>query len=427
MDSYFTPINGLTGGALIGLSAATLLLFNGDVLGASGLMSSTILNPRKALTDRSQYWKLVLLSSFMMTARMLSTSSLTRDHRLENDSSIPVLSPFAYTLGGLLVGFGKLIPCMIIFYTSDMSPHSHNRRLPPPLFVSPNILFDLFLGTSLGNGCTSGHGVCGMARLSPRSFAAVATFITTAIITIFLISPDAAWSSYTDILRMTDRQKPTTSNNFYNNSNDMDLGLVFMFPMVAATILAPFFAAKDGGDLKEEDRGGNHNKKLVPAAIAGILFSSGLAISQMILGSKLYGFLNISAIFNSIKGGGGGGGGSTWDPTLATVLGAAVGISFLSYQSVNVFVGRFPLNAPKCFSIPTNKRIDFNLVLGSAIFGCGWGLSLLCPGPALFLAATGDASSNQSIILNWMPAFAIGSMVAARIKGLNACNDHVHI
>ena len=93
--NYFTPITGLLGGSLIGLSAATLLLFNGDILGASGLMSSFVVAP-KTLTDPSQQWKLAFLAAFALTARVYVTvidpDALT-DERLGYTSGLPIVSP----------------------------------------------------------------------------------------------------------------------------------------------------------------------------------------------------------------------------------------------------------------------------------------------------------------------------------------------
>jgi len=94
--NYFTPITGLLGGSLIGLSAATLLLFNGDILGASGLMSSFVIAPKKTLTDPSQQWKLAFLAAFALTARVYVTvidpDALT-DERLGYTSGLPIVSP----------------------------------------------------------------------------------------------------------------------------------------------------------------------------------------------------------------------------------------------------------------------------------------------------------------------------------------------
>jgi hypothetical protein len=100
---FFNPLYFSTG-----LSAGTLLLFNGDILGASGLLSTTGLDLKKALTDPSQYWKLVLLSSFTLTASLLFGPEYSRDTRmLDPSDDVPIPSALAYSLAGLLVGFGK--------------------------------------------------------------------------------------------------------------------------------------------------------------------------------------------------------------------------------------------------------------------------------------------------------------------------------
>jgi uncharacterized membrane protein YedE/YeeE len=309
-------------------------------------MASTTLYPKKTLTDPTNYWKLVLLSSFMMTSTIILGTQFGKDSRTENDDGVPIVSSFAYSLGGLLVGFG----------------------------------------TRIGNGCTSGHGVCGLARLSPRSFIAVMTFMMAAIITVFLTSPTAPWAKSTEFLR-TDNVSPI----------DSQLGMQITSLVVGAALIAPFMF-----------KGAVNQSKLGPAALSGSLFASGLAVSQMVHGSKLFGFLNVGGIADG-----------SWDPTLVTVLGSAVGISFISYQFTEHFSVVNHGNKLTCplleagkFSVPTNKTIDTNLVAGSAIFGIGWALALVCPGPALFLAAIG----HQGIIFQWLPAFFVGSMTAEKYK-----------
>jgi uncharacterized membrane protein YedE/YeeE len=93
-----------------GLSAGTLVVFNGDILGASGLISTTGLNPRKALTDPSIYWKLALLSSFTLTASLIFGPESTRDARLlDPNDTVPLPSALGYSIAGLLVGFGTCL------------------------------------------------------------------------------------------------------------------------------------------------------------------------------------------------------------------------------------------------------------------------------------------------------------------------------
>jgi uncharacterized membrane protein YedE/YeeE len=96
-----------------------------------------------------------------------------------------------------------------------------------------------------------------------------------------------------------------------------------------------------------------------------------------------------------------------------------VPISAVSYQFVKGFGHAVnhdkglvaPLMSPK-FCIPTNTVIDTNLVVGSALFGAGWGIGLLCPAPALVHAAVG----NPDILFRWIPAFVAGSYAALQLK-----------
>lgn len=153
--SAFTPMEGLFGGALIGSSAAALLLLNGDILGASGITSSVLLNPKKNLTEPAQYWKLILIVSFLLTSNLGFAENYS-----EFTSGVSFL---AYAIGGFFVGFG----------------------------------------TNLGNGCTSGHGICGMARLSYRSFVAVATFMAIGLATATLMALPI-FDAFTNELRTGD-------------------------------------------------------------------------------------------------------------------------------------------------------------------------------------------------------------------------------
>ncbi len=99
--------------------------------------------------------------------------------------------------------------------------------------------------------------------------------------------------------------------------------------------------------------------------LSGTLFGVGLALSGMIYPKKVLGFLDLAG---------------AWDPSLALVMGGALVITALGYPLV--LKCDAPLLAPK-FALPTLSQIDVRLVVGSALFGMGWGLAGLCPGPAL--------------------------------------------
>ena len=112
---------------------------------------------------------------------------------------------------------------------------------------------------------------------------------------------------------------------------------------------------------------------LATAAVSGLLFGVGLYVSQMVDPLKVLRFLDFGAI---PRGG--------WDPSLAFVIVAAIGVMFVAV--------RFGRTRQKpafgvAFSEPEQKRIDTPLVLGAVLFGIGWGMSGICPGPAISLVA----------------------------------------
>ena len=112
---------------------------------------------------------------------------------------------------------------------------------------------------------------------------------------------------------------------------------------------------------------------LATAAVSGALFGAGLYVSQMVDPLKVLRFLD----FTAIPSGG-------WDPSLAFVIGPAILVMFVAVRfsktrSAPLFNGQFHQ--------PEFKKIDAPLVLGAALFGIGWGMSGICPGPAISLLA----------------------------------------
>ena len=133
----FTPLSALGGGLLIGLSAAILLIVNGRIAGISGILDGTM-RPKAGQFA----WRAAFVLGLLASAPLLWLAGYTLP-AVTVDATLPVL-----VAAGLLVGFG----------------------------------------TRLGSGCTSGHGVCGIGRGSGRSLAATATFMVTAIATVFLFN-----------------------------------------------------------------------------------------------------------------------------------------------------------------------------------------------------------------------------------------------
>jgi uncharacterized protein len=130
----FTPGASLLGGALIGLAAALLILGAGRIMGAAGILAGS-LNFRQG----DFAWRLWLIAGLFLAPAILSVVSRIRPPAIE--TSWPVL-----IVAGLLVGFG----------------------------------------TRLGSGCTSGHGICGLSRLSARSLAATAAFMASGVATVLV-------------------------------------------------------------------------------------------------------------------------------------------------------------------------------------------------------------------------------------------------
>ena len=128
----FTPWSSLAGGALIGLAASLLLLVSGRIAGVSGIVTGLLLRQRGEVAWRALFVAGLVIAG--LAAALLAPEQLGRSPR-----SLAIIAG-----AGLLVG----------------------------------------IGTRLGNGCTSGHGVCGLSRLSPRSLAATLTFIASGIVTV---------------------------------------------------------------------------------------------------------------------------------------------------------------------------------------------------------------------------------------------------
>lgn len=133
----FTPVESLIGGALIGAGAFLLLLLNGRILGVSGIVATALEKP-----SSSQFWRYAFIIGLILAPVVMPILGLTKEWQnpISFDGQFII-----YLIGGLLVG----------------------------------------LGTILGSGCTSGHGVCGIGRLSKRSIVATITFMAVAMLTLF--------------------------------------------------------------------------------------------------------------------------------------------------------------------------------------------------------------------------------------------------
>jgi len=136
--THFTPWASLAGGVLLGVAAAAFILLNGRILGISGIVGG-LLQPKRGDAG----WRIAFLLGMLAapaTFWLLAPAGFLPPARIAADAGTVIVA-------GLLVGFGTLY----------------------------------------GSGCTSGHGVCGLSRLSPRSLVATAAFMAAGFVTVFLV------------------------------------------------------------------------------------------------------------------------------------------------------------------------------------------------------------------------------------------------
>lgn len=133
--THFTPLSALTGGLLVGAAAVALALLNGRIAGVSGIVGG-LLRPNA----KDAAWRAAFVTGLVAAPVLFRLFAALPEIRV--DASWPVL-----LCAGLLVG----------------------------------------LGTRYGSGCTSGHGVCGLSRLSPRSLAATLTFMAAGFATVYVV------------------------------------------------------------------------------------------------------------------------------------------------------------------------------------------------------------------------------------------------
>lgn len=287
------------GGILISLASCFNLFFKGRITGMSGILYGF-------LTFNEIIWRFSLLLGMIWISSLFRFAAGKNSWWFDSaEENLKNLSFLGFAISGFLVGFG----------------------------------------TKMANGCTSGHGVCGLPRLSIRSFVAVGVFCTFGIGT-------ATLRFYENFFYQTEGVQTADEINSQN--------FHIIFFIVMSAILIVFFTyliiRKEWEDIRE----------FIISFFTGVLFSLGLVISGMNRRRKVIGFLTLY---------------DGWDPSLMFVLFTSVVLNFIlfnvmfKYQPTPVYANKY--------NIPTNNAIDLKLIIGSALFGIGWGISGLCPGPMI--------------------------------------------
>lgn len=360
----FTPAHAALGGLILGVATAGKLLTTGRVLGISGAVKGLVNNDTSA-------WR------------------------------------FAFLLGMGLGGFALL----------GFMPGAF-EALPASFTVWRAALGGLLvgLGSSLGNGCTSGHGICGSARLSPRSFAYTATFMaagmaaatatgTASALAIAPVAPSLVLPGLHEVqlaaslaaagLATFGALAAAARIFSARSSSSASISTVSAKPANAAGTSSALSAipTSSGGS------GGSAPAvfELTAEAAAGALFALGLGFSGMTHPTKVVGFLSVTF--------------PGWDLSLPFVMGGAVLVAMAAFQGIMRFrLLPKPLLCSK-FQIPTASSIDARLLLGGLLFGAGWGVSGMCPGPALVSLVHGDPQ-----VVAYLASFLGGMWAEGRVS-----------
>ena len=306
MDS-FMPLQSVLGGLFIGSACGAYMLFAGRIAGNSGALKSITIGPLEETKAAFVVGLAVAGASFGV---LLPTAF-----------EAPVLSSLTAIVGGLAVG----------------------------------------IGTHLGNGCTSGHGLCGLSRLSIRSLVAVPIFMVAAIAT-----ATAASGSFTigDMISITETPQAVVTLS-------RDVAISLAAALVPVVILSTKSRARDA----------------YIGLWSGTCFGAGLTIGGMV---------RPSVVIRALSPG-------QFDPTLWVLFVTALITTFTLYRVAAAS------GIKEATAVTGGPGPDAKLAIGACLFGVGWGLTGLCPGPHLVgLSAAALAGG---------PGIGLGSLTMAAVIG----------
>jgi len=369
----FTPVHALCGGALLGIASIAKLALTGRVLGVSESFKRPLTGDVRG--SDAAFLAGLLFAGAMHTAISGGVAAMPHE---------PMVPLAQVALAGFLVG----------------------------------------VGSSLGNGCTSGHGICGNARLSPRSMAYTCVFMLFGFGAATLAGTNAALGI---------AEASALRNVAYPAAASVAHWAALAAAAVAAFAALGFLASGSRGSstartlagktgnaglepllASESDSVGattnaQNVQRRLPSArqkkldvvsdfVIGAIFGAGLVVSGMIHPAKVSGFLSATS--------------AAWDPSLALVMGGALALCVPGFALV-----RKTVKSPACaadFSTPTATRMDAKLAVGGMCFGIGWGIGGICPGPAVVALASGV---NPLPVAAWLAAMVAGIAADKRLLG----------
>ena len=245
-----------------------------------------------------------------------------------------------------------------------LSPHGDdffesNEKLGKNFPITSIIISGIMIGfgTKLGNGCTSGHGVCGLPRFSLRSYVAVGIFLSFGIATATLKyhKPFLSGNNYLSDLGTQYYEEGEFKYNDYHWITLVSLIVIYITKILYLFIVE--FPNKKSREFSDS----------IIGYITGLIFGLSLCLSGMTKRSRIVDFLAI---------------GNDWDATLLFILGVSVLLNMITFYFI-IGMERIPPFGDKKINIKPSSDIDHKLILGNIFFGIGWGLSGFCPGPVL--------------------------------------------
>jgi hypothetical protein len=302
-------LSGLIGGAILAVATSGLIYTTGKITGISGIVENVV-------TNNNWHGDLAYMAGLVASGGMLAVA---KPEVFGSGEASPFMTMVA---AGLLVG----------------------------------------IGTRVGSGCTSGHGLCGLSRFSPRSFASVMSFMGAGAVSAYL----SAHTSVLDFLKSS----PSTAEILTTQQ------ALTLTGTLTSIYSITFFLKGKKFILPKFDR--VHVYENISHFMSALVFGMGLGVSGMCDPARVTGFLDFT-------------GKNGWDYTLAGVMGAGVVINAI----VNLRLHKSDTHAPfsavkrqhsKALKIgrhEDNLKIDKRLIFGGIIFGFGWGLGGVCPGPSL--------------------------------------------
>jgi len=314
----FTPVETSIGAILLHQATSSLLYHNGSVLGMSGLLRQLLKSPTKETMAF-----IVGMAASYLPLKVMAPQLIT------NYPAVPMTLQMAL----VTMSMGALIG----------------------------------LGTKLSNGCTSGHMLCGLPRLSGRSTVAVATFFPVAMLTHHLVHP----TLYTEACPS---DVPCYIPVYPSSTTTARLVALAAVSICAARTVPKLVESSVSAESSNEKQSLNAHAAARQATqfFSGLLFALGLNVSQMSNSAKVASFLSFPVMQH-------------WDPSLALVIMFGVLPNLIEMQRKGF---SSPPSFAEKFSLPTKtiKDIDTKFMAGAAMFGVGWGLTGTCPGPAVLRA-----------------------------------------